>query len=207
MIRNRLAIILGALTIASASQAMVVLNFSSVFTGDTPVGAAPWATLSIEDDGANQVKMIITNNLSFASGQFLAYVNLNLTSMPGGLALGAHDSKVTSISSGNDSINDSGLKFDLRVNFDIAPPTDRIRGGQSATWRLTGTGLDETDFAAYATPTGQNPSNIQAMLHIQGIPDGQAGSGKVTPGAVPEPASMAALGVGLVGLIRRRTKK
>ena len=49
---SRILIAAGFLGAALSAHATVVWNFSSVYTGATPSGSTPWATLSISN-GAN----------------------------------------------------------------------------------------------------------------------------------------------------------
>lgn len=188
---------------AASSQALVVFDFNTVITGATPGGSAPWATLKIADVAADTVELTLTHNASSASGQFITNLLVNMNPVPGSVTasnqtpLGKFDG---AFSYGTDSINDAGIKFDGEQGFETSNSgggVNRLKPGESASFRLTGAGLNETDFLSTSPNT-----NVYAMIHLQGIDGGL--SSKIA--AVPEPASMVALASGL-GIVARRRKR
>ena len=106
-------------------------------------------------------------------------------------------SKFVSYDFSENGKNDSGARFDLRIDFDTAM-NNRFLAGDSVAMTATGTGLTENSFNAFS---GDIPYLV--MIHLISIPpDGD--SGKVV--AVPEPASFIALGLGAAALLRRRKR-
>ncbi|MBS1718752.1 MAG: PEP-CTERM sorting domain-containing protein [Armatimonadetes bacterium] len=199
--------------IGAVSAQAITFNFSNVFSGDTPSGPPAWASLTIVNDGTvsglNKVKFTLTNLTDPASGQFITELLLNLTSIPSDFAFvtgsDTPSGRFTGDSHGSNFVNDAGEKFDYDATFNIPNNGKRVIGGTSVSWDVKGTGLDANHFLTFATPQGDNPRDIYAMVHMQGLPNG--GSAKLNGTvAVPEPTSMAALGIAAVGLLRKRRK-
>lgn len=95
------------------------------------------------------------------------------------------------------SSTDASLQFDWTVQFpnSNAPGGDRFLSGDTASWTVTGAGLDAADFAFAA---GTSPM----LAHVNALPDGS--SIKVSP--VPEPGTYAMMlaGLGMLALVARR---
>lgn len=203
--RSKLFALAGLGILSSFASAAVTFDFSIVYTGADPGGDAPWATLVIENSGVDEVTLTLTHNSTSAADQFLTELNLNIDNLPGDLAESNVDSKITGIDWGLDAFNDAGQQFDLRVNFETSNSgggVNRVKPGDSVSFTLSGSGLDELDFDVFSVPSGDGEP-VKGLVHIQGI-EGEFSS-KVAP--VPEPASMAALGLGALALIRRRRNK
>ncbi len=132
---------------------------------------------------------ITLNHLNTApseSGRFIGYLNLKFNTTP---TSGSGDSFVTGFNFGG--FTDAGLSYNVRVNFKNAPPPARLLQGLSSTFVLNG--VSEADFAGLDT---------SAMVHFQALAGGD--SSKVI---APEPASMLALGTGLIGMLGLRRRK
>ena len=187
MSRWVLASALGAVALTQAS-ASIVFNFNTVWTGGTPIGPSPWATMTITDI-AGGVQITLTNSPTNASGQFISKLNLLFNALPTG-SNSTGDPYVTSISLG--SYIDAGLSFNVKVRFKVAPPGARLLPGNTSTFELFG--VSTANFVG---------ANDSAMVHIQAIPP-LGESGKII---APEPGSLIAIGTGLVSLLGLRRRK
>ncbi len=190
---------------ASASASSITFNFDTILTGDTP-GGSNIATLTIADSGANTVLVTLTHNATSATGQFISDLWLNLD--PYATVTQSGQTPINkfsgALSQGFNTEQNAGYKFDLRQGFAVSNAgggVDRLKPGESISFSLTSANLSASMFDSTAVPTGGQRTDVAAMIHLQGIP----GGGSVKLGAVvPEPASMAALALGAIALVRRR---
>ena len=168
-------------------------DFNTVISGDTPSGSAPWANLTGTDNGSGGVDFTLTffGNNGADSSEFLKQLDIAYSGDTSGSSISSGDTRITGTSVG--SFVDAGGTFDFKIDFNTANNLPRVNPGDTVDFSISN--VSEGDFT-----TG--------LLHINNTP-GPEGSGKVAPGPVPEPASMAALGIGALGLIsrRRRNKK
>jgi len=197
-----IGLLAGALTSAHAS---ITWHFVNVVSGDPPDGS-DWATLTITDTGTDQVELTLKHNDTSVSPQFISELWLNLTDIPGDLSA-TFSSPISDISWGDDAFTNTGNQWDVDVEL-FTSEGNRLEAGDSVTWTMTGTGLDEQDFNTLSTPEGENIAAL-GMIHLQAI--GGEGSAKITVDeffpSVPEPASLAALGVGAIALLHSRRRR
>lgn len=188
-----------ALSVPSDALADIVLEFDVHVFSDLPAGSS-WATLDIVDTALDEVTMTLTHNVTSVEPQFISEIWLNLTAVPGDLAT-SFSEPIMDISWGDDAITNAGNMWDVHVDMVTAPPEARLNVGDSVTWMMTGTGLDSADFFTLSTQATA-PAAYFGMAHVQSITG--ADSGKIV--VVPEPASLIALSLGAVALLRRRRK-
>ena len=192
----RLGFAMAFLSSAIAAHATLVYDFSFVLAGTDPTATPPWARLTIANDGANTVKLTLDNLLPQGFGFFdKLYLNVN---------------PPTTVSVVGTPPTVSGLAFNKTVAsefFDLEILLDKnhaIGPGQSGFFDLTGLGLTENSFKDVADVHGQGkPKDVAAVFHIE-----QKKSADIyAHGApVPEPASMAALAIGAIAMLKRRKK-
>ena len=188
---RRSIMLFGICTVATlfvaCAHAQINFFFTTVHSGDTPSGSPPWATLTMQDIPGG-VQITLNHSTTSASGQFISKLNLLFNSVPTSFNT-LNDPFVSSINLRN--YIDAGLPFNAEIRFKVAPPANRLLPGSSSTFQLFG--VSTSDFAGL---------NTSAMIRMQGLLDG--GSSKLI---APEPASMAALGVGLASMVGLRRRK
>lgn len=194
---------------AAMQASAITFDLNTVLTGDTPVGGTPWARVTIDDTGANTVNVKLENLTDLSDGQFITslwlnidpYIDVTASNFVGGDKFNPDDT----VFDGEDAFFRAGYTFDLFADFDTSGAGDganRVKGGEFVSFDLTGTGLSSASFLALSGHN-EGPSTF-AMVHLQGIGDENEGSSHI--GTVPEPASMAVLGLGAAALLRRRRK-
>jgi len=179
------------LAIPAFASADFTFDFNTVVTGDTPGGPTPWATLTGTQNGTD-VDFTLTFHDFVGDGsdtEFLDYLKMAYDGDISGSTIVESEDGIVGFDT--NASNDGGLDFDATVDFENANNGNRITPGDSVSFTLTDVDADLfTNF----------------LLHINGTGVDGEGSSKVS---VPEPASMAALGIGALGLLarRRRAKK
>lgn len=185
-----------------ASAEVYTLHFNTYVTGDMWEGS-DIATLTVSDLGGGDVLFTLDHNATSESPQFISGIWLNMD--PYVLVTRSQEdplgSFVGDLELSEDGLTNAGLQFDLYQQFETSNGDGfRLEPGDSVTWVLSGSGLTAANFFSYATPVGENLENVIAMIHLQGI----NGEGSAKMAAVPEPATMAVVGLGLAALLRRR---
>ena len=200
---TRASALLTVLSIAGGSQALT-FSLSAIYTGATPGGAAPWATVTITDVAANKVNLRIDHNATSAAGQFISNLYLNLDPFVGSMTISNEvnsNKRDGAIGLSINGINGAaGNQFDMRVSFNTANSgggVNRLKPGEFWSADLTGTGLAAANFNSV------DNNGLYVGAHVQGI----AGNLSSHITQVPEPGTMAALGLGALAFLRPRRAK
>lgn len=187
----------------AANAASYTFNFDVLVTGSLP-GGTNIASLTIADSGANQVLVTLNHNATSSANQFITqlWFNLDPFLVPTQTNVSPAAKFNGGIVASLNGVGSAGVNFDLEQAFETSNSgggVNRLKPGEAISFNLSGSGLDAGDFLSKSTG---NRNDLYAMIHVQGIAGGL--SGKL--GAVPEPATMAVLGLGIVPLLRRRRK-
>ena len=225
--KSRLAVALAAslsllATAGTAQAALFEIDFttSGAFNGNAShVPASPgsntvFATAIFDDHGGSgsvTLTMSVLNNLTGGAYVNDWYFNVSsapltsVTFVPGGTAA----SSVSFTTVDGYKADGTGGNFDLRFQFPTNNPGE-LAQGHTSVYNLVGAGITANSFNAFSAGAGPGGPYLSA-LHVQGYgnsvwiggdPGGGGGGSQI-----PEPATLALIGLGLFGLAATRRRQ
>ena len=214
---------LGFLSMVGATHAAVFeVDFTTAgaFSGqagqipNSPGSNTVFATALFQDAGAGQVTltMNVLNNLSAGAYVNDWYFNVSsaplnsITFVPGGV-------QATTVENGVNAFKADGTggDFDFAFHFNTNNP-GQLAQGSASVYALSGTGITASSFNSFSVNPGPGGPYISAV-HVQGYQEngGSVWIGGTSGGGggaqIPEPATLALIGLGLFGIAATRRRR
>jgi len=207
---KKLALLLIGSALIGSASATVTLDLGTNINGSVAGAGSPsWLTAQFETLSTGTVQLTMTNNMTTASGGFVTSWLFNSNKAITGFSnlSGPVATSATYGSNAQTGANDiKGGLYDVLFSFTSSNNANRLSGQKSTIYTLTGTGLTENDFLSTSIAGGSNNpgSGYYTAAKIQGYGLSAGVGTKVQ--AVPEPASLTALALGGIAVLRRRKK-
>ncbi len=215
-----LAMIIGAAFAHSSAMAgQVKINYSDsgffngVLTPTTPASTV-WATALFEDDGVGAVKLTMTVSAALAgTTSYVSQWYFNVLNTPSLTFLNIDAPAASNVGYGSNccQVNGPSGNFDLNFSFNTNNPGNLAQGANSI-YRITGTGLSAASFNQLTPLENGGRGGFLSAVKVQGDGisydvRGVLDNGLIDPQAIPEPGTLALLGLGLLGAAATRLRR
>jgi len=226
-------LITGALTgvvlmTAPLTASALVIDINTYLTGSSGGSNVTVATLTLTQNG-NSVDFRFENSIgnlgaiannAYIAGLLFSYDGSPLLTSSSFVNFGGTQLVAAADFGINPPGKDAGYDFYLDLDYPTSNNNSALRftDGEYSTWTVSATdGVSAvlvSDFTTLVTANGNDKPASLAMVHIQGTEGGSlkyVGSEAVPPqedpGTVPEPATLALLGLGMASLAWMRKRK
>jgi hypothetical protein len=212
---------LGGLLASQAASAAVIIDINTYVTGNPAnPGNVTVARLTLAQNGSNVDFTLdnLVNNLPGGLGDdaFISELEFSFDGSPSITSasftnFGGSQPITQSAVTVNPPGQNAGYDFYLNIDFPTSGNPSAVPGrffhGETSTWTILG--VTEADFLTLVPGSG---IDALALVHIQQVGAGRGGNGSLKyvgtgPNEVPEPGTVALLGLGLLGFAGARRRK